>query len=98
MQHSQNNCQIYRHHGDNICPDDNQPPSSRLGSFVFVRCYESIRKNFIIFKSFLCEPAGEDRPAGVPGEDSAALIVAVGVVRQAHCAVSVGVFRNQGHK
>ena len=46
----------------------------------------SIRKNFIIFESLLFEPAGEDRPAGVSGEDPAALVVAVGVVRQAHCA------------
>lgn len=61
-------------------------PASRLGRFVFVRCYESIRKNFIIFESLLFEPVNEDRPAGVPGEDPAALVVAVGVVRQAHCA------------
>lgn len=32
------------------------------------------------------EPVNEDRPAGVPGEDPAALVVAVGVIRQAHCA------------
>lgn len=60
--------------------------ASRLGRFVFVRCYESIRKNFIIFESLLFEPVNEDRPAGVPGEDPAALVVAVCVVRQAHCA------------
>lgn len=46
----------------------------------------SIRKNFIIFESLLFEPVNEDRPAGISGEDPPALIVAVGVVRQAHCA------------
>ena len=61
-------------------------PASRLGRFIFVRCYQSIRKNFIIFESLLFEPVNEDRPAGVPGEDPAAFIVAVGVIRQAHCA------------
>lgn len=54
--------------------------------FVFVRCYQSIRKNFIIFESLTFQAVNEDRPAGVPGEDPAALVVAVGVVRQAHCA------------
>ena len=56
------------------------------GRFVFIRCYESIRINFIIFESLLFEPAGEDRPASAAGEDPAARVVAVGVVRQAHCA------------
>ena len=40
----------------------------------------------ITFESLLFEPAGEDCPVGILGEDPAALIVAVGVVRQAHCA------------
>ena len=44
---------------------------SLLGRFVFVRCFE---------------PINEDRPAGVPKEAPAALIVAVGVVWQTHCA------------
>ena len=33
----------------------------------------------------LC-PKESQQPAGVSGEDPAALVVAVGVVRQAHCA------------
>lgn len=44
------------------------------------------QKKFIIFESLLFEPVNEDRPAGIPGEDPAALIMSVGVVRQAHCA------------
>ena len=71
-------------------------PASRLGRFIFVRCYESIRKNFIIFESLLFEPVNEDRPAGVPGEDPAALVVAVGVVRQAHCAGELPDDRGEG--
>ena len=52
-------------------------------------------KNFIIFESILFEPVNEDRPAGVPSEDPAALIVAVGVVWQSHCA---GEFPDDGGK
>lgn len=44
------------------------------------------QKKFHHFKSLLFESVNEDRPAGVPGEDPAAFIVAVGVIRQAHCA------------
>jgi hypothetical protein len=61
-------------------------PASLLGRFVFVRCYQSIRKNFIIFESLTFQAVNEDRPAGTAREDPPAFVVAVGVIAQAQGA------------